>query len=87
MRPWLPPSGEVRALLLRLPPDQRRILELRLAGLTGPEIAAVLGKRLGAVKVAQSRAIARLRQILADDRAKSSAQYTEPEEAIRVQTR
>jgi RNA polymerase sigma-70 factor (ECF subfamily) len=51
----------VRALLAQLPPDQRRILELRLAGLTGPEIAAALGRSLGSVKIAQVRAFARLR--------------------------
>ncbi|CAN5688827.1 sigma-70 family RNA polymerase sigma factor [soil metagenome] len=53
---------EVRAMLLTLPIDQRRIMELRLAGLTGNEIAEALGKNLGAVKMAQSRAIARLKQ-------------------------
>jgi RNA polymerase sigma-70 factor (ECF subfamily) len=53
---------EVRAMLLMLPIDQRRIMELRLAGLTGNEIAEALGKNLGAVKMAQSRAIARLKQ-------------------------
>jgi RNA polymerase sigma factor (sigma-70 family) len=51
----------VRALLASLPADQRQILELRLAGLTGPEIAAALGRSLGAVKIAQVRAFARLR--------------------------
>jgi RNA polymerase sigma-70 factor (ECF subfamily) len=51
----------VRALLASLPQDQRQILELRLAGLTGPEIAAALGRSLGAVKIAQVRAFARLR--------------------------
>ncbi len=51
----------VRALLARLPADQRQILELRLAGLTGPEIAAVLGRSLVAIKIAQVRAFARLR--------------------------
>jgi RNA polymerase sigma-70 factor (ECF subfamily) len=51
----------VRALLAMLPPDQRQILELRLAGLTGPEIASALGRSLGAVKIAQVRAFARLR--------------------------
>ena len=51
----------VRRLLAQLPPDQRQILELRLAGLTGPEIAAALGRSLGAVKIAQVRAFARLR--------------------------
>jgi len=51
----------VHTLLAQLPPDQRQILELRLAGLTGPEIAAALGRSLGAVKIAQVRAFARLR--------------------------
>jgi RNA polymerase sigma-70 factor (ECF subfamily) len=54
----------VRTLLAQLPPDQRHILELRLAGLTGPEIAAALGRSLGAVKIAQVRAFARLRATL-----------------------
>lgn len=54
----------VQALLAQLPPDQRRILELRLAGLTGPEIAASLGRTLGSVKIAQVRAFARLRATL-----------------------
>jgi RNA polymerase sigma-70 factor (ECF subfamily) len=54
----------VQALLAQLPPDQRQILELRLAGLTGPEIAAALGRSLGAVKIAQVRAFARLRETL-----------------------
>ena len=51
----------VQALLALLPSDQRQILELRLAGLTGPEIAAALDRSLGAVKIAQVRAFARLR--------------------------
>src|SRR5215212_9812700 len=54
----------VRAHLALLPPDQRQILELRLAGLTGPEIAAALDRSLGAVKIAQVRAFARLRATL-----------------------
>lgn len=57
-------GGTVRALLAMLPPDQRQILELRLAGLTGPEIATALGRSLGAVKIAQVRAFARLRVAL-----------------------
>jgi RNA polymerase sigma-70 factor (ECF subfamily) len=47
-----------------LPDDQRRILELRLAGLSGPETAAALGKTHGAVKIAQHRAFTRLRGLL-----------------------
>jgi RNA polymerase sigma-70 factor (ECF subfamily) len=53
---------EIRKMLQLLPNDQRRILELRLAGLTSVEIGEVLGKSAGAVKVAQSRSIARLRK-------------------------
>jgi RNA polymerase sigma-70 factor, ECF subfamily len=58
-------GSQVHALLSSLPADQRQILELRLAGLTGPEIAAALGRSLGAVKIAQVRAFARLRATMA----------------------
>jgi RNA polymerase sigma-70 factor (ECF subfamily) len=51
-------------LLPALPPDQRRVLELRLAGLRGAEIARVLGRSHGSVRVAQHRAMTRLRQLL-----------------------
>lgn len=54
----------LRAGLDRLPDDQRRVVELRLAGLTGPEIAAALGRSHGAVKMLQLRAIDRLRVLL-----------------------
>jgi RNA polymerase sigma-70 factor (ECF subfamily) len=54
----------LHALLAQLPADQARILELRLAGLTGPEIAHVVDKSSTAVKVAQFRAYARLRELL-----------------------
>jgi RNA polymerase sigma-70 factor, ECF subfamily len=56
----------LRALLARLPDEQRRILELRLAGLSGPETAAALGKTPGAVRTAQHRAFVRLRLLLGD---------------------
>jgi len=51
------------ALLAQLPPEQRRVVELRLAGLTGPEIGQLLGRSHGAIKVAQFRAMARLRDL------------------------
>lgn len=51
----------VRAALTRLPPDQRQAVELRLAGLTGREIAQELGRSHEAVKMLQQRALARLR--------------------------
>jgi RNA polymerase sigma-70 factor (ECF subfamily) len=55
---------EVRTLLSRLPADQAQLIELRLAGLTDKEIAFVLGRSHGAVRVAQYRAIRRLRGLL-----------------------
>lgn len=60
-------AREVRALLHRLSDPQRAVVELRLAGLTGPEIAAVLGKTTGSVKLVQFRAYGRLRALLAAD--------------------
>ena len=54
----------IRLLLAQLTPDQRQVMELRLAGLTGPEIAVAVGRSLGAVKIAQVRAVARLRAAL-----------------------
>jgi RNA polymerase sigma-70 factor, ECF subfamily len=41
----------LRAALARLPDDQRRAMELRLAGLTGREIAAELGRSHEAAKM------------------------------------
>ncbi|CAA9571075.1 MAG: hypothetical protein AVDCRST_MAG49-3621 [uncultured Thermomicrobiales bacterium] len=54
----------VRTLLLHLTPDQRRVVELRLAGFTGAEIAAALGLSVSAVKTHQFRAVQRLRRHL-----------------------
>lgn len=54
--------GAVRAL----PPDQRAAVTLRLAGgLSSREIASVLGKRLGAIKALQHRALQNLARALA----------------------
>jgi RNA polymerase sigma-70 factor (ECF subfamily) len=55
----------VRAAFDTLPAADREILELRLiAGLTPEQVAAVIGKRPGAVRTAQTRALARLRRLL-----------------------
>lgn len=54
----------LRHALNRLPADQQRIMEFRLAGLTGPEIAETLGKSPTAVRMSQFRAMQRLRDIL-----------------------
>jgi RNA polymerase sigma factor (sigma-70 family) len=54
----------VREALRGLSPDQRDVVELRLAGLTGPEIANALGKSHAAIRITQFRAFARLRTLL-----------------------
>lgn len=52
----------LRAAFERLDPDERELLELRVvAGLSSAEAAAVLGKQPGSVRVAQHRALSRLR--------------------------
>lgn len=57
----------LRALLEGLPPDQRRATELRLAGLSGAEVAEAMGRSRNAVKLLQFRAIARLRVLMGAD--------------------
>jgi RNA polymerase sigma-70 factor (ECF subfamily) len=60
---------EERAALLdaiaELTAEQRQVIELRLAGLTGPEIAAATGRSHAAIKMLQYRAISHLRVLLA----------------------
>jgi RNA polymerase sigma-70 factor (ECF subfamily) len=57
-------GNSVLALLAQLTPDQARVMELRLAGLKEVEIADVLGRRPGAVRALQFRALTRLRNLL-----------------------
>lgn len=61
-------AGEDRrtidGLLAVMAPDQRRVLELRLAGLTTPEIAEALGRNPGAIRAIQCRAAKRIRELL-----------------------
>lgn len=60
----------VRFHFERLSPAERELLELRVvAGLSADETAVVLGKRSGAIRTAQSRALARLRQMMQQDSA------------------
>jgi RNA polymerase sigma-70 factor (ECF subfamily) len=57
--------ASVRAAFNRLSADDREILELRIiAGLSPEQTATLLGKRPGAIRTAQSRALARLRKRL-----------------------
>ncbi len=58
-------ASEIRTAFARLHADDRELLELRVvAGLTAEEVGDVLGKRPGAVRMAQSRALERLRREL-----------------------
>jgi RNA polymerase sigma-70 factor (ECF subfamily) len=55
-------AAALRAAYARLSEEDRELLDLRVvAGLTADQTAAVLGKQAGAVRMAQSRALERLR--------------------------
>lgn len=55
----------LRAAFERLDPDEQELLELRVvAGLTSAEVATVLGKQPGAIRMAQLRALGRLRTFI-----------------------
>lgn len=57
----------LRAAFSRLAPAERELLELRVvAGLSSEQVAAVVGKRPGAVRMAQARALEKLRGLLVD---------------------
>jgi RNA polymerase sigma-70 factor (ECF subfamily) len=56
--------AETRRVLVRMPDRLRQVIELRLTGLNDREIADALGIGHDAVRQAQSRAIARLRELL-----------------------
>lgn len=70
---------ELWELLDLLTPEQREVVELRLAGLTGQEIADQTGRGLAATKSLQWRAFSRLKQLLTlnDPINHSSAQESE----------
>lgn len=48
----------------QLTDEQRNVIELQLAGLSGPAIAAAVGKSHDAVKMLRLRAVRRLRDVL-----------------------
>lgn len=55
----------LRAAFARLDTDEQELLELRVvAGLSSAQVATVLGKQPGAVRMAQVRALTRLRTFL-----------------------
>jgi RNA polymerase sigma-70 factor, ECF subfamily len=58
-------AQDVRTAFNRLSSADREVLELRVVGgLNADDVAVVIGKRAGAVRMAQSRALARLRDAL-----------------------
>lgn len=58
-------ADRIRAAMARLSPDQAQVLSLRfLAGLSAPEVAAVMDKNEGAVRALQHRGVAALARIL-----------------------
>lgn len=62
-------AQRARELLDELPDQQRKLLFMRvIVGLTADETGHVLGMSAGAVRVAQHRAIARLRQVAVANR-------------------
>ncbi len=61
-------AERARALLSRLPDHQRELLTLRVvAGLSAEQTGNVLGMSAGAVRVAQHRALARLRALAVEE--------------------
>jgi RNA polymerase sigma-70 factor (ECF subfamily) len=56
--------GWLRELVAQLPPDQREVMELRLAGLENDEIARVLEKKPDNVRQLTKRARARLNELM-----------------------
>jgi RNA polymerase sigma-70 factor, ECF subfamily len=63
----------IHDVLGRLTEEQRQVVELRLSGLSDAEIGRVLGRRQGAIRAAQFRAVARLRAILVPGRGEGGA--------------
>ena len=57
----------VRTAISQLNPRQQRMVELRIAGYSGQEIADIMGISLNGVRTAHSRAYKKLRELLADD--------------------
>ncbi|MGC4192818.1 MAG: sigma-70 family RNA polymerase sigma factor [Thermomicrobiales bacterium] len=66
-------SADLRTLLQYLSPDQQRIVELRIAGLTAQEIQDVLGRSRSWVGTTQHRALRRLRGLIEASRMKEGA--------------
>ena len=70
-------AAAVRTAFASLGAEDRELLELRVVlGLSADDVASVLGKRAGAVRMAQSRALGRLRAALASSSSSSEEAVT-----------
>jgi RNA polymerase sigma-70 factor, ECF subfamily len=68
-------QGQALVVVMRqLSADQRQVLELRLAGLTAVEIAAVMGRSHGTIRNLHHRTLLRLRELLGVGEAAGGAQ-------------
>lgn len=77
-------AHRIRSALARLSPDQAQVLSLRfLAGLSAPEVAAVMDKNEGAVRALQHRGVAALARIL-KAQAVLKAERATPEPYVRL---
>jgi RNA polymerase sigma-70 factor (ECF subfamily) len=57
-------ATDLRAAFARLRPEEQEMLELRVvADLSADDVGAIVGRRPGSVRMAQSRALARLRTL------------------------
>lgn len=59
--------SRVRDAIARLSPKQQRMVELRIAGYSGKEIAQIMGMTVNGVRTAHSRAYSTLRDLLAEN--------------------
>lgn len=72
-------STEMAALMAELPEKQQEVLRLRIVvGLSAEETAEAVGSTAGAVRVAQHRALTRLRQLITE---RGGAPQAPPDEA------
>lgn len=68
-------SQQLHTMLAGLTADQQTVMQLRMAGLTGVEIAQVLNRTPQAVKSIQFRAISQLRQVLGTEEERRDARH------------
>jgi DNA-directed RNA polymerase specialized sigma24 family protein len=70
---------QVVKALQQLPPNQREVLLLSMvAGLTAPEVAAIVGKTIGQVKALRQRGLASLAEVLGRQSSEQPQEHPSP---------